>query len=147
MLNFINKQCYTEINGYDIELINLTLKDDINKRRVRLIKDHLKINIEKEYFEFLNKNISVVFKTNYKIINLYYAYEAVKQNFDKEIYEKYLLKATIIGQLVDNGEEKDILLMEHNEQYGIYVVYDKYIKKIGNSFKEVFTDGIGAQNF
>ncbi len=146
MLDFINKKYYSDIKGYDIEIINLTLKGDINERRVRFIKEHLKFDVEQQYLDFLNDNIAVVFKINEKLINLHYAYEAVKQNLAKEIYEQYNLKATIIGQVVSDVE-KDIFLMEKDGEYGVYTIYNGNIKKIGNSFKSVFTDGVGAENF
>ncbi len=147
MLEFINKEHYSEISGYDIEIINLSLKGEVNERRIRFIKDHLDFKLEREYLDFLKNNISVVFKINEKIINLHYAYEAVKQNIAKEIYEIYNLKATIIGQVVVNDIEKDIFLMEKEGRYGVYILEECKIKKIGDSFKSVFTDGIGRKNF
>ncbi len=146
MLSFINNDKYKDISGYDIEIINMNLRGNVNKNRIRFIEEHLKFNLEKDYIDFLNNNIAVVFKVDNKeekLINLYYAYESVKQNLDNEIYEKYSLEATIIGKIVGEVEE-NIFLMNYNGEYGVYVV-NKEIRKIGDSFRSVFTEGIGTE--
>ncbi len=148
MLSFISEEYYKDIKGYDIEIINSNLKGCVNKNRIRLIKEHIVFDLEEAYIDFLNNNIAVVFKIKKeeeKLINLYYAYEVVNQNLAKEIYEKYNLKATIIGKVVGKSE-KDIFIM-CNDGYGIYILDDdENIKKISNSFIDLFTKGIGLDN-
>lgn len=151
MLSFINTEVFDDISGYDIELINMNLRYDVNDRRIRLLKEHLNFDLEKEYIDFLEKNIAAVFKihSSEKLIMLHYAYEALSQNLKNEMYEKFLNNGTIIGKIIDVTEKNICILKnENNESYRICTIDNNYdIIKIGDSFVDIFTNGIGIENF
>ncbi len=151
LLEFINTEFYKNISGYDIEIINLNLRGEVNTKRIELIKQSLDFELEEEYIKFLNGNIAVVFNVDNdeeKMINLHYAYEVVNQNLTNNIYEDYDLKVTIIGQVISDDKVKHICISNQNEKYGVYTLDNNgTFQLIGESFESVFTEGNGAYEF